>query len=694
MAAVDEFSQLKRLILGQEQQSIERLQERVEEPATRAQDVAEVLVESFELNEGNCDALAAAMRAPVQRCISDAVREDPDEFADVVFPVIGAAIRKAVRDSISALREKINRTLERSFSRVQRIKWRLESMRTGVPVSEMVLRDSFDYRVDQAFVIQRRSGLLLGHVAREGASDQDSDAVSALLTEIQDFVRDSFNAGDGADLDTIRVGGERVWIFHGPNAITAAIIHGQPPREMRNVFEKVAENIHRSYAEQIANFANTESPQQEIHAGISSLLYPLLETKSAGNIQTKKQDNNRALKLLGAGMLVLLAAWLVDGYLSKQKLNRLIDKLEQTPGIEVMSVVAANPAKIKALRDPLASKIDQILVEQGFAEDEIIVESIPFQSLAPEIVVTRLRILLDAPSSVIFRIDDSRLVLSGEAPRGFRARLSEVPISFFGLDEVDTRALNTSNAETIAAIREELNAPDTAKFRLEQQTAFVSGVVPLDWIMRVRGKKIGTRGVDSIDFSGANPGAESILDYLRETTSAPDLVAMSLEGESLKIAGSHTERWRQALEKSAMATGYVTNVDVSQFIPAEVEEMEVLARYISEQTFYFSRNDQLANPTKQLMARLGADLQRLAAIDELLGDVEARYLVSAYADNSGTPEQNDAVRKLRASKVSKFLVDNGVKKSQITTRTTQSQVADDESLQWRRAEVKISISKE
>ena len=44
MAAVDELSQLKRLILGQEQQSLERLQERVERPATRAQDVAEVLV--------------------------------------------------------------------------------------------------------------------------------------------------------------------------------------------------------------------------------------------------------------------------------------------------------------------------------------------------------------------------------------------------------------------------------------------------------------------------------------------------------------------------------------------------------------------------------------------------------------------------------------------------------------------------
>ena len=74
MAAVDELSQLKRLILGQEQQSLERRQERVEGRTTRAQDVAEVLAESFELQQDNTDRLSLSMRATGKHSTSETSR--------------------------------------------------------------------------------------------------------------------------------------------------------------------------------------------------------------------------------------------------------------------------------------------------------------------------------------------------------------------------------------------------------------------------------------------------------------------------------------------------------------------------------------------------------------------------------------------------------------------------------------------
>ena len=405
MAAVDEYSQLKRLILGQEQQSIERLQERVEKPATRAQDVAEVLVESFELNQDKPESLAAAMRGPVQRCISDAVRDDPDEFADALFPVIGPAIRKAVRESISALSEKINQTLERSFS-AQGLRWRIESLRTGVPVSEIVLRDSFVYRVDQAFVIQRDSGLLIAHVAREGTVNQDSDAVSAMLTAIQDFVSDSFTVGDGTDLDTIRVGGEVVWIFHGPDAIAAAIIHGQPPREVRDVFEEVTENVHRHYAEQIDSFARGQPLKEEVVTGVCALLQPLIDSESLRTTPDEgKQQNNRALKLIGLGLVAVFIAWLINAYIDGVQRDALVEALNAEPGIEVISVAEGNPNVIKAFRDPLASNVEDLLSRNGLQDSNVAIEFVPFQSLAPEMIAKRLREVFDAPESLDIEVN-------------------------------------------------------------------------------------------------------------------------------------------------------------------------------------------------------------------------------------------------------------------------------------------------
>ena len=366
MAVVDELSQLKRLILGQEQQSLERLQERVERPGTRAQDVAEVLAESFELNKDNLDLLPAAMSGPVKQCITNSVREDPQEFADALFPVIGPAIRKAVSESISALSEKINRALDRSLS-PQGIKWRIESLRTGVPVSQIILRDTFIYRVEQAFVIQRDSGLLIAHVARDDVDVQDSDAVSAMLTALQDFVRDSFTAGDGSELDTIRVGGQVVWVFHGPESITAALIVGQPPREMRNIFQEVTESIHKDYGTAIRSF-DGEQPSM---AGVRSLLQPLLASE-VERPNAKRDSKNAKRRLLSGALIlcVLILGWFVYRFLEHAKIEKLTQKIADAPGIELISVTPGSPVKFSCVQRSARGRFANVITRHGVERGE------------------------------------------------------------------------------------------------------------------------------------------------------------------------------------------------------------------------------------------------------------------------------------------------------------------------------------
>ena len=691
MAAVDEFSQLKRLILGHEQESLERLQERVERPATRAQDVAEVLAESFELNADKTTELAEAMRAPVQRCISDAVRDDPDDFADALFPVIGPAIRKAVRDSISALSEKINQVLERSFS-TQGLKWRVESLRTGVPVAELILRDSFIYRVDQAFVIQRDSGLLIAHVERDGITIQDSDAVSAMLTAIQEFVRDSFSSSDdGTDLDTIRLGGEVVWLFHGPHAITAAIIHGQPPREMRHSFEQVTENIHRLHGEELERFDGTKAPDQHVVTGVSALLQPLLESESLKRAKAEDSDSKRGLYVLLGAALILLLMWFAYSVWERGKLDELLAKFDSAAGIELISVSNDKPYTIRAFRDPLAPSLKELLADTRLADSELEIEFVPFQSLAPEIVIKRLRGLFDVPDDIGFELQDTKLLVTGTVASDLRTRLTGFPLSILGIQQVDFVNAGANEDEIIGQLRRELSAPTALRFTLDKAVAYLSGEAPYPWIESLNDKQITTPGVESLDLSALKPEANSLIDHLRAASAAPELVDLSLDGEIVRAAGNGGERLRQKLTALVDDIPYLTQVDFSRFVATEREEVRALADLINEQKFYFIRNDQLSDESSQLARRLADDIQRLASLEKLLNEVKLEFEIRAFADSAGTPEQHEAVRELRADAIFDYLISNDVDAANIKIISGQAEAADDESLRWRRAEINVIV---
>lgn len=692
MAAVDEFSQLKRLILGQEQQSLERLQERVERPATRAQDVAEVLAESFDLNNDKAVELARAMRAPVQRCISDSVRDDPDEFADALFPVIGPAIRKAVRDSISALSEKINQALERSFS-AQGIRWRIESARTGVPVSELILRDSFIYRVDQAFVIQRDSGLLIAHAAREESSGQDSDAVSAMLTAIQDFVRDSFKtSSDGTDLDTIRLGGDVVWLFHGPNAITAAIIHGQPPREMRDVFEQVTENIHRVHGDEIESFNGSQLPDQKMATEISGLLQPLLESESLKNRQSlNKANNSRGLMYILVLVLCLIGAWFAHEKWQQNKLQTLLDKITATPGLELIAVSSDRPYSVRIFRDPLAPGPSELLDGLSLVREDVDFTFVPFQSLAPEIVLARVRDIFELAPDVDLFLTDQRLQIAGNFAASLRTRLAGFPLGILGIEAVDFSVAGPTDEEILSALRTELGAPASIDFSLQDGLARLSGTAPFEWVQEASESKIETKGVKGLDLSALDIEPESLIQHLRAESEAPEFVSIELAGKTVRVSGNHSELWRRSLAVLVDKLPYVESMDTRGFVPTEREELAVLAEHIDGQNFYFIRNDQFDQESSEVAKRLASDINRLTVIDDLLDDVVVQFSVRASADAAGTPEQHEAVRRLRAQKLRTYLIANGAAAPKVSIIPGQENPADDDSIQWRRAEVRISL---
>src|SRR4029450_1317545 len=99
------------------------------------------------------------------------------------------------------------------------------------------------------FLIHRKTGLLLHHVRASPAGVADAQMVSAMLTAIRDFAQDPFRAAHPASLDSFDVGELSVWIEQGPEAVIAAVIRGNAPKDFRQTLQHAVERVHLPFGE-------------------------------------------------------------------------------------------------------------------------------------------------------------------------------------------------------------------------------------------------------------------------------------------------------------------------------------------------------------------------------------------------------------------------------------------------------------
>ncbi|MDX1385168.1 MAG: OmpA family protein, partial [Thermoanaerobaculia bacterium] len=238
-----ELERLRELILGPERADLDDLARRLDDDEVRAQELADVLPDAVRLGAAHDRAdLTDALSEPVAEAMHRSVREDPGSLADALFPVMGPAIRRAIVETVRDMIESFNQAIEASLS-WQGLRWRIEALRSGKSYAEVAILHSLVYRVEQLLLIHKETGLLLRQVVAPEVEAQDPDLVSGMLTAIRDFVKDSFGSADGDALDTFRVGELQVLIEDSPRAVLAAVVRGQPPRDLRSRLRATLEEL-------------------------------------------------------------------------------------------------------------------------------------------------------------------------------------------------------------------------------------------------------------------------------------------------------------------------------------------------------------------------------------------------------------------------------------------------------------------
>lgn len=182
--------------------------------------------------------------------LSEQIKNSQDTVVEILFPIIGKMIKKYIQQEMKMLSDDINKQLSDKFS-FKKWKIKLKSMFTGKSETEIVFSEMNKPEVQQVFVIEKGSGIVIANFSKKETIDQDM--VAGMLTAIKSFVEDAFSAGN-QDLENIAYELYTIQIQNFSSYYIAAVVSGT----MDNYFKSKLQDDLMDFAEKnIKN--NTEN---------------------------------------------------------------------------------------------------------------------------------------------------------------------------------------------------------------------------------------------------------------------------------------------------------------------------------------------------------------------------------------------------------------------------------------------------
>ncbi|MGX9119813.1 OmpA family protein [Mesorhizobium sp. BHbsci] len=651
---------LRQLLVGREISELSRVSHLLDEPEQLASAVGGVLPSAAA--RAPHAQLGEALAPAVERAVQRSIQKSPRTLTDILYPVFLPAIRKSIGEKIDQTFQSLNETLRHIFT-WHGLKWRFEAWRTGASFSEVVLKHSLVYRVEHVFLINRNSGLLIAHVTADNATSEDPQLISSMLSAIQDFVKDSFNEKEQSGLDTIRFGELRLWSEVGPFATLVAVIRGNPPEELHEIFRDVLLRIHDECSQALEQFDGDSSQL----AGVETLLQTCVELK--------QEDSNQGFPWLvvAAVLLVLIPAggWFLLSWQSGQRWQAYVSRLSTQPGIIVAEQkVRDGQFYISGLRDPLAA--DPLSLLSGTQVDPARVHSQWqfYQSLEPEFVLKRLTASLAPPDSVRLSIVNDRIVAEGEAPDTWidRARAAARQLSaggpVFDISRVRDVSPEARAAEHWQAYVSRLEVQPgimVAEQKVRDGQFYISGLrdpLAADPLALLSGTEVDPARVHSQWQFYQSLDPEFVLKRLTASLTPPKSVRLSIVEDRIVAEGEAPDTWidrARAAARQLSAGGPVFDISKVRDVSPEARAAEHWQHYVSrleaqpgiivaQQTargghFYISglRDPQAADP-QALLSGTGVDPARVHSQWQFYQSLDPKFVLKRLVASLAPPK--------------------------------------------------------
>ncbi|HEX4666766.1 MAG TPA: OmpA family protein [Chthoniobacterales bacterium] len=652
----DDLAELRRLLVRPEQEELRGLQERLDDKEQRAHEIADVLPEAVTLTSERTEDLTRALRPAVEGSVRESVAKRPQFLIDALHPIIGSLVRKSIAESMRNLLQSLNQSLEQSFS-WQGLKWRFEALRTGRSFAEVVMLRSLVYRVEQLFLIHRETSLSLLHLNADGDSKQDPDMLAGMLSAIQDFTRDSFKTGQDEGLDEFRVGELQVWIAPGQYAYLAAVIRGNPPRELRTCLDDAIDSIHILRGSALAKFEGDATEFESLRAELEPCLRAQYQAKK------KSTNHHRAWFALATGAALVVAA-LIVGVQRERHWRDFVRRLNSAPGIAVTQ--AENHwftrSWVAGLRDPAVADPAALARAAGVNPNRLRFEWKDYLALDDQSVLRRFVKRFGKPNETSLTLKNGALMISGPVPYEWFTRVERDALQSAGITSITEQDITITYDPTqvLARFRAQYPPPPELKPAVSNGTLFLSGTAPYEWLAPVRKGATKLPGIAKIsEHLQVAYDPQLVLQRFVDQYNLPDSVNARVEKNVLVLAGEAPHAWRMRVRHGAPTLPGIRTIDEHNLTDLDQRTYQQSKSVIESAFVYFLLNkDNFATEGFAALSRLPDEIRRCLSAASRLG-LEVQIEVRGYADAVGSEAKNIELSQRRADAVKDFLVKCG-----------------------------------
>ncbi|WP_124978752.1 cell envelope biogenesis protein OmpA [Nonlabens xiamenensis] len=233
----EKLALLKTLLLTDDRKLAEELSEKLEvleatlrERQKLSEKISPIVQEELEEFAQN---IPEQLGPVITKTLKIQIEESKDEVVEALYPILGKMIKKYISNEIKMLSENIEKSTKDVFS-LKSLKRKIKSIFSGVSEREIILSESAQAQIEQVYVIEKGSGILLGSYSIKETVDQDM--ISGMLTAIKAFVEDAFRE-TGHDLQSIEYDLYEIHIHSFHKYYIAAAISGTFTETLENQLE-------------------------------------------------------------------------------------------------------------------------------------------------------------------------------------------------------------------------------------------------------------------------------------------------------------------------------------------------------------------------------------------------------------------------------------------------------------------------
>jgi len=213
------MGQLREILLGGERLRLQELEEIIGEREKLMEKVGPLIEEHLE---------TFGKRFPkeygkvVNRMIEQKLKSSQGEILEIIYPLMGKMISKYVSFQFEQLKESIDERIAAMFSK-RGLWWRFRNKILGIKDSSALLADLDKPILEEIFIIERDSGLIMGNAALNPKVNRE--AAAGMLTAIKSFGEDAFDHGK-EELDMVQYGTYRILLQTFPFFYFALALRG------------------------------------------------------------------------------------------------------------------------------------------------------------------------------------------------------------------------------------------------------------------------------------------------------------------------------------------------------------------------------------------------------------------------------------------------------------------------------------